>query len=174
MTALVVIGIPLFIWIQFFEVPSKVKIGEEKMQQDVTTHQFEKVEKYTSAYMGDASNMSALLRGLPYNQFTNGIELNADQYTLSVNYDVRTLENLNDSRQTVIYNATALMALIGNLEQVNFHFKDATYEVTRDRVEQWFGTTLVDFKDAEVFRSKVQKELAADVKPWFLAYTERE
>ena len=27
----VLIGVPLFIWIQFFEVPNKVKIGEEKI-----------------------------------------------------------------------------------------------------------------------------------------------
>lgn len=174
MIALLIIGVPLFIWIQFFEVPNKVKIGEEKLQQDPSTHVFENVTKYESDYMGDTSNLGNLLNELPLNQYKDGIALDSDDLKLSVDYDVKATEIEEQVKQSVIYNSTATFALIENLQQMDIQFKDETYKVSRDRVEQWFGTTLVDFKDPEIFQEKVQSQLKKDVAPWFLAYVGEE
>lgn len=174
MIAFLIIGIPLFIWIQFFEVPSKVKIGEEKLQQDSTTHEFEKVTQYESPYMGDASNVINLLNELPLNQYKGKIELDPDTLSLLVNYDIHSTEIEHQAKQGVIYNSTAMFALIENIQQINMKFKDKTYSVSRDRVEKWFGTTLVDFKDPKVFKEKVQNPLNEDFSAWFDAYTEEE
>ncbi|AOV07178.1 DUF4825 domain-containing protein [Sporosarcina ureilytica] len=174
MIAILIIGIPLFIWIQFFEVPSKVKIGEEKLQQDAITHEFEKVTQFESLYMGDASNVINLLNELPLNQYIGTIELDSDALSLLVNYDINSTEIERQAQQGMIYNSTAMFALIENLQQINMKFNDKTYNVSRDRVEKWFGTTLVDFKDPEVFREKVQSQLNEDLTAWFLAYTEEE
>lgn len=170
MIALLIIGAPLFIWIQFFEVPNKARIGEEKLQQNPNTHVFEKVMKYESLYMGDASNLGNLLNELPLNDYKDGIELDSEDLVLTVNYDVKTTDIENIVKQSIIYNSTAVFALVENLQQMNMQFKDQTYIVTRDRVETWFGMTLVDFKDPEVFQEKVQSKFKDDVSPWFLAY----
>lgn len=174
MIALLIIGVPLFIWIQFFEVPNKVKIGEEKLQQDPNTHVFENVIKYESLYMGDASNLGNLLNELPLSQYKNGIELDSDDLTLLVDYNVNATELEEKAKQTVIYNSTAAFALIENLQKLDLQFNDETYTVSRDRVERWFGTTLVDFKDPEVFQEKVQNQLDEDIAPWFIAYVGEE
>lgn len=170
MIALLIIGVPLFIWIQFFEVPNKARIGEEKLQQNPNTHVFEKVTKYESPYMGDASNLGNLLNELPLNDYKDGIELDSEALILSVNYDVNTTDIEDILKQSIIYNSTAMFALVENLQQMNMQFKNQTYIVTRDRVETWFGMTLVDFKDPEVFQEKVQSKFKEDVSPWFLAY----
>lgn len=174
MIAIMLIGVPLFIWIQFFEVPNKVKLGEEEMQQDPKTHVFESVAKYESLYMGDASNVSNLLNELPLSEYKDGIELDSDDLILFVNYDVNTIENEEKVRQTVIYNSTALFALIENLAQIEMRFEDEIFVISRDRVEKWFGTTLVDLKDPEVFAEKVQSKLTKDILPWYLAYVGEE
>lgn len=174
MIAFLIIGIPLFIWIQFFEVPSKVKMGEEKLQQDPETHEFEKVTQYESPYMGNASNVINLLNELPLNQYRGTIELDPDTLSLLVNYNINSTEIERQAKQAVIYNSTATFALIENLQQINMNFKDKTYSVSRDRVEKWFGTTLVDLKDPEMFKNKVQSQLTEDPSDWFLAYTDME
>lgn len=174
MILLLIIGVPLFIWIQFFEVPSKAKIGEDKLQQDPRTHVFENITKYESAYMGDASNVGNLLNELPLNEYKKGIELESDDLVLIVNYDVKAKEIEEKVQQSVIYNSTALFALIENMGQIDMRFKDETYRVSRDRVEKWFGTTLVDLKEPEIFKEKVQSQLKTDIEPWFLAYVEEE
>lgn len=174
MIALLIIGVPLFIWIQFFEVPSKVKLGEEKLQQDPNTHDFEKITKYETLYMGDASNLGNLLNELPLNEYKDGIELNSDDLILLVDYDVNTTEIEETVKKSVIYNSTAVFALIDNLQQIDMQFKDITYQISRDHVEQWFGTTLVDFKDPEVFQEKVQSQFTKEIAPWFLAYVGEE
>ncbi|MBO1914529.1 hypothetical protein J4G37_58125, partial [Microvirga sp. 3-52] len=76
--------VPLFIWIQFFEVPNKVKIGEEKIQQDPLTHEFEKVTSYADPYMGDASNMVGLFSALPLNNYRGPLEMNPENFSLIV------------------------------------------------------------------------------------------
>ncbi len=174
MIALLIIGVPLFIWIQFFEVPNKVRIGEERMQQDPKTHSYEDVAKYESEYMGDASNLNNLLNELPLNEYKESIELDSDDLVFKVDYDVQAAEIEEKAQQGIIYNSTAVFALIENVEQMEMKFDDETYSVSRDSVEKWFGTTLVDFKDPEIFQEKVQKQLTKDILPWFLAYTESE
>lgn len=174
MISILIVGIPLFIWIQFFEVPNKVKLGEEKMQQDPKTHTFENVIKYESMYMGDASNINNLLNDLPLNEYKESIELDAEDLTLFVDYEVDAMEIEEKIQQSVIYNSTAAFALVENLEKMDMKFKNETFTISRDRVEKWFGMTLVDFKDPEVFQEKVQEQLSEDISSWFLAYTESE
>lgn len=172
MILVVIIGVPLFIWIQFFEVPNKVKIGEEKLQQNPETHVFEKVLPFEQAYMGDASNMSGLFSALPLNEYKGTLEMEPDVFTLVVNYTSPTKEIEKQAKQAVLYNATAAFTLIGNLETIDMRFEDKSYIVTRDHVEKWFGTTLIDFKEPEVFKEKVQNHLKEDIEPWLVTYTE--
>lgn len=174
MIGLLIIVLPLFIWFQFFEMPRKVRLGEEKMQQDPKTHSYENVVQFESAYMGDASNLNNLLNELPLNEYKESIELDSKELELKVDYDVAATEIEEKARQGIIYNSTAVFALIENVEQMEIKFDDEVYSISRDRVERWFGTTLIDFKDPETFQEKVQQPLTEDISSWFLAYTESE
>ncbi len=175
MVLVVLIAVPLFIWIQFFEVPNKVKIGEEKTQQDPFTHKFEEVTSFEDPYMGDNSNMNNLFQALPLSKEKGIIQMDPNTFSLIVNYNAKVDENNNRTEETVIYNTTAAFTLIGNLQLVEMKFEDKSYSVTRDNVEQWFGTTLVDFKEPKVFKEKVQEEIKKeDIDNWVMAYTEGE
>jgi hypothetical protein len=170
----VLIGVSLFIWIQFFEVPNKVKIGEEKMQQDPLTHDFEKVTSFENPFMGDASNMGGLFSALPLNNYRGPLEMDAEQFSLIVEYNFGADVSTEMVKQAVVYNTTAAFTLIGNLQEIKLLFDDESYIVTRENVEKWFGTTLVDFKDPKIFKEKVQKNLTDDINEWVSAYTEGE
>ena len=175
MLFLVLIGVSLFIWIQFFEVPNKVKIGEAKIQQDPATHKFEDVTTFEDPYMGDNSNMNNLFQALPLNDQKGTLEMDSDAFSLIVYYNTTAAEHGHKAEQAVIYNTTAAFTLIGNLQIVEMRFEDKSYTVTRENVEKWFGTTLVDFKDPETFKEKVQeKNKNEDIDKWILAYTEGE
>ena len=175
MIMVVLIGVPLFIWIQFFEVPNKVKIGEAKIQQDPATHKFEDVTMFEDPYMGDNSNMINLFGTLPLNEQKGTLEMDPDTFSLIVHYNTTAAELGKKAEQAVIYNTTAAFTLIGNLQTVEMRFEDKSYAVTRENVEHWFGTTLVDFKDPEEFKEKVQEKLKKeDIDKWILAYTEGE
>ncbi|WP_172371029.1 DUF4825 domain-containing protein [Sporosarcina jiandibaonis] len=170
----VLIGVPLFIWIQFFEVPNKVKIGEEKMQQDPLTHNFEKVTSFENPYMGDASNMGGLFSALPLNNYRGPLEMDAEKFSVIVEYNLDVDVSTETVKQAVVYNTTAAFTLIGNLQEIKLLFGDESYIVTRENVEKWFGTTLVDFKDPKIFKEKVQQKLTDDINKWVSAYTEGE
>ena len=170
---LVVIGVALFIWIQFFEVPNKVKIGEEKKQQDPLTHDFETVTSFENPYMGDASNLGGLFSALPLNNYRGPMEMDAEKFSLIVDYDFGNSEISTETvKQAVVYNTTAAFTLIGNLQEIILLIDDESYSVTRENVEKWFGTTLVDFKDPKIFKEKVQERLTTGINKWVLAYTE--
>ena len=168
----VLIGVSLFIWLQFFEVPNKVKIGEEKMQQDPLTHDFEKVTSFDKPYMGDASNLGGLFSALPLNNYRGPMEMDTEKFSLTVDYNLDTDISTETVKQTVVYNTTAAFTLIGNLQEITLLIDDESYIVTRENVEKWFGTTLVDFKDPKIFKEKVQAHLTTDINEWVLAYTE--
>lgn len=171
---IVIIGLPLFIWIQFFEVPNKVKLGEEKLQQNPETHVFEKMEPFEHTYIGDTTRVRKLFSALPLNKYKNTIEIEQDESVLIVNYESSVDALEKQAKQAVIYNATAAFALIVDLETIDMRFEEESYIVTRDHVERRFGTTLVDFKEPDVFKRKVQDHLRGDIDPWLVAYTEGE
>lgn len=167
------IGVLLFIWIQFFVGPNKVE-KEERMQQDPETHNFEKVLPYEDAYMGNASNIGNLFGALPLNQYRGTYEMDSELFSLVMNYNTSTLGYEDIVKRSVIYNTTAAFTLIGNLEEVEMHFQNKPYIVTRENVEKWFGTTLIDLKDPLIFKERVQDKLNGDISQWLKVYTEEE
>lgn len=174
MLIILMVAVSLFIWIQFFEVPSKAKIGEEKLRQDPLTHSFDDVTQYAATYMGDASNTNGLLEALPFHQYKQSIEMDEDALKLTVYYTYDEQVALEKMQQVIVYNATAVFSLIDQVQEIEWILNDQTYVVTRDRVEKWFGRTLVDFSEPEVFEEKVQQQLDKGLSNWFSVYTESE
>ena len=170
----VLIGVPLFIWIQFFEVPNKVKIGEEKMQQDPTTHQFEKVQQYEQKYMGDASNIGQLFEALPLGNYKGTFEMEPEDFFLNMNYLSTSEIPKEKIKQAVLYNTTATFVLINNLEEIEMSFDDESYVVRKENVVEWFGEPITELKNPQAFMEKIQDQLLIeDIDTWFAKYIEK-
>ena len=69
-----------------------------------------------------------------------------EEFRFTVNYD-ETIDEIGVKRveKAILYNATAIFALIENMEIVDFSFPDRTYTVTRKRVNEWFGEDVSTF-----------------------------
>ena len=67
-----------------------------------------------------------------------------EEFRFTVNYD-ESVDEIGVKRveKAILYNATAVFALIENMEIVNFNFPDRTYTVTRERVNDWFGEDVI-------------------------------
>lgn len=172
---IVVVAIPLYIWIAYFEIPNKAQVGEDKLQQDPLKHDFESVLEFNSEYIGDASNSNALFQSLPLNEYKDIIKIDSERYSIRVNYNVKAIELGGMAEQAVIYNATAAFLIIANLQEVELTFLDESYRVNRKNVDQWFDIDFMELKDPQKFKEKVQKSLGkSDIDSWLEAYTEGE
>lgn len=169
---IVILAIPLYIWIAYYEIPNKAEVGEEIMQQDPPTHNFEKVLSYENEFMGNASNLSNLFHALPGNEHVGTFELDPENFAMKANYTIHSKELEKGAKQIVIYNTTSAFVLIKNLEKIEMHFEDESYIVTRANVESRLDVGLAELIDPDKYKQIVQKPLkSSDVSEWFSAYT---
>ena len=162
---LLVFGIGLFTVVQGWIIPQKEQNEQRYIaeQQDPHTHDIGNIYKFKNKYMGDFSNFSNLIDSLPLNNIERTYQLYPDELTAQINYQ-NTFTSIieKQAQQALIYNATAAFALIDNLEGINFNFMDVDYQVKRQDVENWYGTTWSTLLVEETWRTKVQEKLADD------------
>lgn len=174
---LLIVGLALFVWMQMVYLPGQEKLQEEEAlkQLEPETHRFEEVVQYESPYMGNAGNNMNLVNHLPMSDVPRTFQQDPDEFTFTINYEV-SVEEIGELRleKAILYNATAIFALIENMEVVEFSFVDQMYRVTRERVNHWFEEDVASFKDAKVFTEKVQQPIIKRdcLGEWFAAYTE--
>lgn len=176
---LLVVGLILFTWMQMVYLPSQERIQEEEefRQLNPETHHFEKVLQFENLYMGNAGNNMNLVGHLPLSDVPRFFQQDPDEFTFTVNYEMSVKEiGMERVEKAILYNATAIFALIENMEIVKFSFAEQSYTVTRERVNNWFGEDVVSFKNEKVFREKVQQPIIAreHLDEWFDTYTEGE
>ncbi|WOV88538.1 DUF4825 domain-containing protein [Sporosarcina oncorhynchi] len=169
---IIIIAIPLYIWIAYYEIPKKAEVGEGRLQQEPLKHDFTSALSFENAYMGDSSNSNGLFESLPLSEYKGTIAMDSDKHSMRVNYEVNASELNGTAEQAVLYNSTAAFVLIGNLKEIEMHFTDKSFTVKRFLVENWFGTEFNDLKDPAVFKEKVQNPIgAAGAEKWFEVYT---
>ncbi|NMO95571.1 DUF4825 domain-containing protein [Paenibacillus lemnae] len=112
----------------------------EIMQQDPATHHIAPAARYKSKYMGDAGKVSNLNRQLPYSDLRFTFQLYPDQLTAQLNFEQSAAE-IEPSllKKLLMYNTTANMVFIDNLEAVIWHFPDGDYTVKRNELAEWYG-----------------------------------
>lgn len=164
---------------QMVYLPSQERIqAEEELKQlDPETHHFEKVLQFENLYMGNAGNNMNLVNHLPMSDVQRLFQQDPDEFTFTVNYEMSVKEIGRERvEKAILYNATAILALIENMKVVEFAFVDQTYTVTREHVNNWFGEDVASFKNEKVFIEKVQQPIIAreHLDEWFIAYTEGE
>lgn len=174
---LLIVGLGLFAWMQIVYLPGQERIQEEEELQQLNpeTHHFDKVLQYENLYMGNAGNNMNLVNHLPMSDIPRSFRQNPDEFTFTVHYEM-SVEEVGKERveKAVLYNVTAIFALIENMEIVEFMFVDQTYTMTRERVNNWIGEDVASFKNEKIFKEKVQQPIIARerLEDWFVAYTE--
>ncbi|MEW9095911.1 MAG: DUF4825 domain-containing protein [Clostridiaceae bacterium] len=129
-------------------------------QQSSLTHDFKRLFKYKSKYMGDSSNIVNLNYSLPLSNISRTNEINSDELEYIINYEESVLNIGEEKVKTdLIYNATANFALIDNLKSITFNFTDSSYRIARNDVEDWYKVDLSSLVDETKWSKEVQEKL---------------
>jgi len=173
---LVIIGLVCFGWIQFYYLP-KIETADKLDQAnklEPETHQFSRVMKYENSYMGNAGNNINLINDLPMSEIPRLFEQDPNEFRLMVNYE-KSVDEIGKERveKALLYNATAVFALIKNMEVIDFNFVDKNYTITREQVNDWFGEDISSFNDEKMFEEKVQQPIKEQERlgEWIDSYT---
>lgn len=160
--ALVVIGVALFISVQFIIIPKQNAVAEqyEIDQRNPLTHDLENILKYKHSYMGNAGNLINLFGRLPMNEAIKDFELLSDELTLIINYHLP-IEKIGTKtvKQSLIYNSTAAFSLIGNLEKIQYNFSDESFIISRENVESLYDNFGKLISSNEIWNQHVRDPL---------------
>lgn len=129
-------------------------------QQDPEKHDFKAIIKYSNKYMGNASNIINLNYNLPLGNIQKTFQLVPDKLTVEINYEKDSSKiDQKTLSEALIYNSTANFVLIDNLQVIKFNFKEASYTISRDSVENWYDVKLSNLKNEAAWEKNVQNKL---------------
>ncbi|MBM7602484.1 hypothetical protein JOC75_000454 [Metabacillus crassostreae] len=114
--------------------------------------------QYKNSYVGDNSAVSDILNFLPSKNQLEGFELETKEkpYGIIIHYHLEIEEGYE---QTVLYNSTYLFSLIQNAELIKFDFEGMEYEMTKEKLEKWYGRDLNEFNNKEELDDFIQDQL---------------
>jgi RNA polymerase-interacting CarD/CdnL/TRCF family regulator len=105
-------------------------------------------------YIGDNSAVAEIIKKLPQNQSFKELSLQTKQkpYGMTVKYgDVKT-----KIKSDIVNNATYLFALIKNVNTITFQYPSEKYTVTRQQVQNWYGTDIRKILSEEQLKKLIQ------------------
>lgn len=139
---LLVIGVALFIAVQFIIIPHNNSEQNKYFaaQKEPATHDLSSILEYKNKYMENASNISNLFHHLPLSNVGMNFELFPDNLEIEVNYK-DTVWNIGEERvkSSLLYNSTAAFALIDNLKIIDYNFSGTSYQVKRADIESLYS-----------------------------------
>lgn len=156
----IALALVCFCIVKFLIIPQEQPTAITGGQDDALTHDITAVLEYKSPYLGDNSNTVNLFYHLPLNNIATRFEIDGDNRALTVNY-LDTVENIGEDKvkRDLIYNATAAMALIDNLDEITFYFSGDTYIFNRDTLKSAFDTDLSALLGQEIWNECVRDKL---------------
>lgn len=160
--ALLVLGMILFITVQFVVIPKQNAAAEQYLmeQEKPLTHDLEYIQQYKNLYMGNAGNTTQLFGHLPLSNMLKDFELKSEELTVIVNFKKKTTDINNQLlNQSLIYNSTAAFALIENLEKIEYHFLDQIINVDRQSVESQYENFSELTESTDTWNEKVRNPL---------------
>lgn len=159
--SLFIVGISLFLVVKLIIVPQQHAKAEQyaQEQKEPTTHDLNSILKYKNPYMGNASNTINLIHHLPLSDIGATFEQNPKELTFQVKYK-KSVSSIGEEKvkHALIYNSTAVFALIDNLQVIKFRFMDTTYTAKRASVEKLYKNFDNILKE-EVWKEEVQQRL---------------
>lgn len=123
--------------------------------------------QYQGSYVGDNNSVGNVLNQLPYKEELTSFELKtkAIPYGIVLNYaNIEQLEMDLNLKETAIHNATFIFALIKNVDWVTFKFDDIEYNVSREKLLEWYRTDFSEYKSEEELRDFMQENISDNTK----------
>lgn len=161
--ALLVVGICGLALVEGYIMPEMRRREQQYLseQGDPLTHDFNRLLKFKSRYMGDASNLSNLNLNLPLYEIPRTFQLYPETLTAEINYqDSLTGIEAALFDRALVYNATANFVLVENLETLILNFGKDSFTISRCAVESWYGIELASLQNEARWAEKVQRPLS--------------
>lgn len=114
------------------------------------------------SYIGDNSAVGNIVRQLPNGEHLQGFELQTDEkpYGMILTYEgIESSEIEKEYKETAIYNATFVFALVQNAEWVTFDFEHQEYDITKENLQKWYSVELSDYSNEDELRKLIQRNL---------------
>lgn len=129
-------------------------------QMNPLTNDAARLVPFKNAYVGDAANDYNLSTQLPLGAVPHTIAIDPAQRSLEIRYQqsVGTL-GIQTLESSLVYNATANFALIGNLNSLTFVFPGTSFHTTRVKLQSWYGG-VPTLSSRSSWNRKVQQKLS--------------
>lgn len=124
--------------------------------------------RYEGASVGNNSAVVNTVIHLAGAEHFTGIKLETKQhpYGIIIAYDWS--ESSLSDKETAVYNAAYLFALIDNVEWVRFDFDTGVdveeYRLTREQLEDWYGVDLVEINEEDELKKLIEPSLQEEQK----------
>ncbi|MFS0724072.1 DUF4825 domain-containing protein [Paenibacillus sp. 1P07SE] len=159
--ALLVLGAGMFVYMEAGYLPRQAAQQERYRaeQLDPLTHHLDEVLPYRHLYMGNAGNLTQLFGHLPLQDLAFTFQLYPDELTAVLRFESAATDTAQlHLQRSLIYNSTAAIALIGNLEVIRYQFTDVNYEISRSDIGEQYGA-ISTLLDPAAWRTSVQEPL---------------
>ncbi|MDQ0298080.1 hypothetical protein J2S78_000488 [Salibacterium salarium] len=127
--------------------------------------------EFKGSYIGDNSAVESIVKQLPNGEHFKGFELKTKEepYGMILNYEGIEAEEIEKRyKETAIYNATFIFALVQNAEWVTFNFKHQEYQLTIENLQGWYGKELSEYSSEDELRKLSQEYLEDENKVYDL------
>ncbi|PID21802.1 DUF4825 domain-containing protein [Sporosarcina sp. P3] len=118
--------------------------------------------EYKGSFIGDNSAVIHIIEQLRYaEQFEEvSLETKTEPYGMTIQYEhMDAAVEESEYKETAVYNASYLFALIDNAQWVVFDFGDNTYTISKSKLQEWYGKELQDFTNEEELDAFIQEKL---------------
>lgn len=128
------------------------------------TKKEEDIFKFKNSYVGDNSAVGSIVNQLQGAEHFKDFELKTKDkpYGIILNYDWSDAKE-ND-KETAIYNATFLFALVQNADWITFNFDNHEYKITKESLHSWYGKNLNALESEDETEKLVQSYLGDENK----------
>lgn len=123
--------------------------------------------QFKGSYVGDNSAIGNLTFKLVNGEYLEGFELKTakEPYGIILNYrGIEAKDLVKEYKETVIYNATFIFALVQNADWISFNFDDQQYKITKENLQDWYGENLSKLKSEEEISKITQEYLDNEIK----------
>lgn len=117
----------------------------------------EDIFQYKDSYIGDNSAVGTITRQLRNGEYLEGFELETKEEPYGMVLSYEKIEG--NLKETVIYNATFIFALVKNAEWITFDFGDQVHKVSREELQNWYDTKLSEFTNEADLRKLAEEYL---------------
>lgn len=113
--------------------------------------------QYRGSYIGNNSAVGNIITELPQSKAFKQVTLQTKKkpYGMVIEYGHIT----GDIKNSVINNASYMFALVKNADWISFDYPNEKYTLTRQQLQQWYGTDLSKITNEKDLKKLIQTNL---------------